>query len=225
MTRSFSAFSISHILTPEGPAQTPAAGERRGSVRPGSSLSVHGVCASAGSRSAEAAAREPAAGDYFRFTDRKPEGGEYGRDTSACPAVREPCAGSKRRSRAAFSQAQVHELERRFRAQRYLSGPERAALADSLKLTETQVKIWFQNRRYKTKRRQTEQEMSLPRTVAVKVMLTDSHKLPLAVPVYSAPRLFPQCHPCAPCCCQPWSPESLRYKLWANSGPGPEHFH
>lgn len=54
----------------------------------------------------------------------------------------------KKRSRAAFSHAQVYELERRFAAQKYLSGPERADLARGLKLTETQVKIWFQNRRY-----------------------------------------------------------------------------
>ncbi|VVC27250.1 Homeobox domain, metazoa,Homeobox domain,Homeobox domain-like,Homeobox, conserved site [Cinara cedri] len=60
----------------------------------------------------------------------------------------------KKRSRAAFSHSQVFELERRFNQQRYLSGPERADLAHSLKLTETQVKIWFQNRRYKTKRKQ-----------------------------------------------------------------------
>ncbi|ESO96919.1 hypothetical protein LOTGIDRAFT_60615, partial [Lottia gigantea] len=60
----------------------------------------------------------------------------------------------KKRSRASFSHGQVYELERRFRHQRYLSGPERADLAQALKLTETQIKIWFQNRRYKTKRRQ-----------------------------------------------------------------------
>ncbi|OQV24987.1 putative Homeobox protein Nkx-3.2 [Hypsibius exemplaris] len=60
----------------------------------------------------------------------------------------------KKRSRAAFSHAQVFELERRFNHQRYLSGPERAELAAALTLTETQIKIWFQNRRYKTKRKQ-----------------------------------------------------------------------
>uniref|UniRef100_F7ENZ5 Homeobox protein Nkx-3.1 n=1 Tax=Ornithorhynchus anatinus TaxID=9258 RepID=F7ENZ5_ORNAN len=59
-----------------------------------------------------------------------------------------------KRSRAAFSHTQVIELERKFSHQKYLSAPERAHLAKNLKLTETQVKIWFQNRRYKTKRKQ-----------------------------------------------------------------------
>lgn len=35
----------------------------------------------------------------------------------------------KKRSRAAFSHAQVYELEKRFTHQKYLSGPERADLA------------------------------------------------------------------------------------------------
>lgn len=63
-------------------------------------------------------------------------------------------AAKQKRSRAAFSHFQVVELEKKFQQQRYLSGPERAHLAAALRLTETQVKIWFQNRRYKTKRRQ-----------------------------------------------------------------------
>ena len=47
----------------------------------------------------------------------------------------------KKRSRAAFTHAQVFQLERRFSSQRYLSGAERTDLASSLNLTETQVCI------------------------------------------------------------------------------------
>ncbi|XP_006001889.1 NK3 homeobox 3 [Latimeria chalumnae] len=89
---------------------------------------------------------------------------------------------AKKRSRAAFSHAQVYELERRFNHQRYLSGPERADLAAALKLTETQVKIWFQNRRYKTKRRQMAAELAASATpaaarkVAVKVLVRDDQR-------------------------------------------------
>lgn len=75
----------------------------------------------------------------------------------------------KKRSRAAFSHAQVFELERRFAQQRYLSGPERSELAKMLRLTETQVKIWFQNRRYKTKRKQIQQhEVAVMNAAATK---------------------------------------------------------
>ncbi|GFO37988.1 homeobox protein nkx-3.2 [Plakobranchus ocellatus] len=75
--------------------------------------------------------------------------------------IRDDLKSKKKRSRASFSHSQVYELERRFRHQRYLSGAERADLAQSLNLTETQVKIWFQNRRYKTKRRQLQEEQIL----------------------------------------------------------------
>ncbi|XP_074548567.1 NK2 transcription factor related, locus 9 [Halichoeres trimaculatus] len=67
---------------------------------------------------------------------------------------------SKKR-RVLFSKAQTLELERRFRQQRYLSGPEREQLARLLSLTPTQVKIWFQNHRYKMKRGRAE-DMELP---------------------------------------------------------------
>ncbi|XP_075278274.1 homeobox protein Nkx-3.2 [Opisthocomus hoazin] len=100
-----------------------------------------------------------------------------GEEEEAAAAAPKP---RKKRSRAAFSHAQVFELERRFNHQRYLSGPERADLAASLKLTETQVKIWFQNRRYKTKRRQMAADLlaaaPAAKKVAVKVLVRDDQR-------------------------------------------------
>lgn len=58
----------------------------------------------------------------------------------------------KRKRRVLFSKAQIFELERRFRQQRYLSAPEREQLARLINLSPTQVKIWFQNHRYKYKK-------------------------------------------------------------------------
>uniref|UniRef100_A0A914SIK9 Homeobox domain-containing protein n=1 Tax=Parascaris equorum TaxID=6256 RepID=A0A914SIK9_PAREQ len=53
----------------------------------------------------------------------------------------------RRKRRVLFTKAQTYELERRFRTQRYLSAPEREQLAMQIRLTPTQVKIWFQNHR------------------------------------------------------------------------------
>ena len=55
---------------------------------------------------------------------------------------------------------QVYELERRFKQQKYLSAPEREHLAGLIHLTPTQVKIWFQNHRYKCKRQAKEKAMA-----------------------------------------------------------------
>ncbi|XP_024937152.1 homeobox protein Nkx-2.2a isoform X2 [Cephus cinctus] len=84
----------------------------------------------------------------------------------------------KRKRRVLFSKAQTYELERRFRQQRYLSAPEREHLASIIRLTPTQVKIWFQNHRYKTKRAATERVEAggsgcSPRRVAVPVLVRD----------------------------------------------------
>ncbi|XP_028677249.1 NK2 transcription factor related, locus 9 [Erpetoichthys calabaricus] len=85
----------------------------------------------------------------------------------------------KKKRRVLFSKAQTFELERRFRQQRYLSAPEREQLAHVLSLTPTQVKIWFQNHRYKMKRARTEgqadvqQQSSMLRRVVVPVLVRD----------------------------------------------------
>nr|XP_053648209.1 homeobox protein BarH-like 2 [Cherax quadricarinatus] len=69
-----------------------------------------------------------------------------------CAEEEMEASGRKRKRRILFSKAQTYELERRFRQQRYLSAPEREHLASLLDLTPTQIKIWFQNHRYKTKK-------------------------------------------------------------------------
>ncbi|KAM4677978.1 homeobox protein Nkx-2.6 [Discoglossus pictus] len=102
-----------------------------------------------------------------------------------------PQPRQRRKPRVLFSQVQVYELERRFKQQRYLSAPEREQLATHLKLTSTQVKIWFQNRRYKCKRQKQDRTLELaghplpPRRVAVPVLVRDGK------PCLGNPQTFP----------------------------------
>ncbi|KAM3675780.1 homeobox protein Nkx-2.4 [Ammospiza maritima maritima] len=108
-------------------------------------------------------------------------------------------AAPRRKRRVLFSQAQVYELERRFKQQKYLSAPEREHLASLIHLTPTQVKIWFQNHRYKMKRQAKDkaaaqqlhpdggggggsgglcQQQPSPRRVAVPVLVKDGKPCP-----------------------------------------------
>ncbi|XP_041867117.1 NK1 transcription factor related 2-like,a [Melanotaenia boesemani] len=92
--------------------------------------------------------------------DRKPE--VTPRDPSPQKRRRpdQTCA-KPRRARTAFTYEQLVALENKFRATRYLSVCERLNLALSLSLTETQVKIWFQNRRTKWKKQNPGAESTL----------------------------------------------------------------
>ncbi|CAL8362824.1 unnamed protein product [Lota lota] len=71
----------------------------------------------------------------------------------------------RKKPRTSFSRLQISELEKRFYRQKYLASAERSCLAKTLKMTDAQVKTWFQNRRTKW-RRQTAEEREAERQQA-----------------------------------------------------------
>jgi homeobox protein EMX len=80
-----------------------------------------------------------------------------------------------KRIRTAFSPGQLLRLEEIFERNRYVVGCERKQLARDLNLSETQIKVWFQNRRTKHKR-EKHQENSHKKT-SLAVSLTGSTSL------------------------------------------------
>ncbi|XP_066248739.1 homeobox protein Hox-A4-like [Euwallacea similis] len=58
----------------------------------------------------------------------------------------------KKKARTTFTGRQIFELEKQFEQKKYLSSSDRSEMAKRLNVTETQVKIWFQNRRTKWKK-------------------------------------------------------------------------
>jgi BarH-like homeobox protein len=57
-----------------------------------------------------------------------------------------------RRSRTVFTELQLMGLEKKFESHKYLSTPDRIELAETLGLSQVQVKTWYQNRRMKWKK-------------------------------------------------------------------------
>ncbi|XP_073513970.1 homeobox protein not2-like [Phyllobates terribilis] len=78
-----------------------------------------------------------------------------------CPIGSLPCKmgpSKLKRIRTVFTPEQLDRLEKDFLRQQYMVGTERVDLATTLSLTETQVKVWFQNRRIKWRKQSLEQK-------------------------------------------------------------------
>ncbi|GMR46169.1 hypothetical protein PMAYCL1PPCAC_16364, partial [Pristionchus mayeri] len=63
-----------------------------------------------------------------------------------------------KRARTTFSEQQLATLDDHYRRDGYVTGEKRAELAKSLGLTDTQVKVWFQNRRTKDRKKKEDEE-------------------------------------------------------------------
>ncbi|XP_031554569.1 homeobox protein ceh-19-like [Actinia tenebrosa] len=99
-----------------------------------------------------------------------------------------------KKPRTSFSTEQIRELEKRFETQKYLGTKERAELAISLDLTDTQIKTWFQNRRMKLKRYyQASMESSIEKFPSFNSASGFGFGIPHALP--SAPILYPPMYP------------------------------
>ncbi|XP_064827967.1 T-cell leukemia homeobox protein 3-like isoform X2 [Oncorhynchus masou masou] len=136
-----SAYGVNLTFTPGGVIRVPAHRPLAAAVPPSIASAVPGL----GSisfpwmESSQRFAKERFAAALTPFTVARRIGHPYQNRTPP----------KRKKPRTSFSRVQICELEKRFHRQKYLASAERAALAKTLKMTDAQVKTWFQNRRTK----------------------------------------------------------------------------
>ncbi|KAM4731929.1 homeobox protein engrailed-1-B-like [Anableps anableps] len=81
-----------------------------------------------------------------RYSDR-PSSGPRTRKLKKCKSCKED-----KRPRTAFTAEQLQRLKTEFQVNRYITEQRRQSLAQELNLNESQIKIWFQNKRAKIKK-------------------------------------------------------------------------
>ncbi|XP_034538258.1 ventral expressed homeobox [Notolabrus celidotus] len=104
-------------------------------------------------------------------------------------------ATQQRRMRTKFTSEQINKLEKTFGKDRYLGAAQRRKIAERLRLSETQVKTWFQNRRMKLKREVQDlrpEFLPVPASL-LPPLLFQHHALSGQLPVYSG--IYPQLQP------------------------------
>lgn len=119
------------------------------------------------------------AADKLDFEDNSAQGSPLLKQDNV--PERRPSSELKKRPRTAFTNEQIKALESEFQRSKYLSVARRMELSKTLKLTEAQIKIWFQNRRTKWKRKLA---ADMEYAIAAQGYLYPSH------PVYHRPKYF-----------------------------------